>query len=554
MIANYYTLQALVREWKGVLNGCIVGDVFSQERDELSLTLAGPEGEKTFRLSVASPLRYLYCSEGHHRARRNVAGLFEEAVGLPVTALRLAERERIVYFDLAGGGRIQLMLFGPRANAFLVDAEGMIREAFQDDGVWRGLPAPEAQPAPEVASFSDFETRWRTDRRTTEQAVASAFPLFDRLLAAEVLHRAGVTAAKPGACAESDRRAIFEAAVQVRAELQQPRPRIYWSERFADVFSLIRLGHRQEQAAETFDAVDAAVRVSVRKSLGQQHFQAVYVPLEQMLASAATHYRESAARMLESLSGESRAGRYEHWAHLLMASASQAPAGAVEISLPDLFAAGEPVTIPLDPSLSAVENAEQFYERARRTRQSREHAERRLVETEQRAIEAEALLGRLREINTLTELETFRKAEAERLLRFGGGNARAETAQIPFRRFLLPGGYEVWVGKNAKQNDLLTFRYAQKYDLWMHARGAAGSHAVLRLPNRQAAPGKRLLEQAASIAAYFSKARGSGLVPVIVAERKFVRKPRGAAPGAVVVERESVLLVEPRLPAAASEA
>ena len=127
------------------------------------------------------------------------------------------------------------------------------------------------------------------------------------------------------------------------------------------------------------------------------------------------------------------------------------------------------------------------------------------------------------------------------------GSAGA-APRLPFRRFVLDEGYEVWVGRNARQNDALTFDHARKYDLWMHARGVGGSHAVLRLPNRDARPGKPLLERAAAIAAYFSKAQGSSLVPVMMAPRKYVRKPKGAAPGAVVVEREEVLLVEPGLP------
>ena len=86
----------------------------------------------------------------------------------------------------------------------------------------------------------------------------------------------------------------------------------------------------------------------------------------------------------------------------------------------------------------------------------------------------------------------------------------------------------------------------------MHARGVSGVHVVLRLPHRNAAPGTALIRQAASIAAWFSKARGSNLVPVMVTERKYVRKSKGAPPGAVTVERETVLLVEPGLPDNAS--
>ncbi len=550
MITNYYTLKALVREWTPDLVGSVVGDAFSQARDELTLALAKPERAWMLRASVRGPMRFLFRSEGYGKARRNVATLFEAAFDRRVTGLRMAERDRILYLDLEGGLRFQAMLFGPRANVFLTDAGGRVREAFQADAAWAGKSAPAPRPAPVVATFEAFEARWRIDRKTTTQALAAALPLFDRTLAAEAVHRAGVTTANPAAVTEAERRALFEAARALRRELERPSPRIFRRGRSPEVFSLIRLRHlegRQDLTEEPFDSVDAAVRVFVRRSLGEARFRQAYAPLEKALRSARDHYRASAERMLEELARESRAERYERWAHLLMANPAAGPAGAEAVTLPDLFAEGAPVSIPLDPAKSAVENAQRYYEKARRTRRSRAHAEERMAEAERRAGEADALLERLRRIDTYADLERFKKKEADRLAPFLAPEARTEGG-IPFRRFPLGGGYEVWVGKNAKQNDLLTFRHARKHDLWMHARGVGGSHAVLRLPNRQARPGKDLLERAAGIAAYFSKARGSGLVPVIVTERKYVRKPKGAPPGAVVVEREDVLLVEPKLP------
>src|SRR5690606_38710176 len=134
---------------------------------------------------------------------------------------------------------------------------------------------------------------------------------------------------------------------------------------------------------EIFDTVDAAVRVFVRRSLAQRRFRERYEPLEAALEAAAAHARDSAERMLEELSHESRADRYERWGHLLMAAPSAVAPGADAATLPDLFAGdgAATVTIPLDPARSAVENAQQYYDRARRTRRAREEAEARLVAT-----------------------------------------------------------------------------------------------------------------------------------------------------------------------------
>ena len=124
---------------------------------------------------------------------------------------------------------------------------------------------------------------------------------------------------------------------------------------------------------------------------------------------------------------------------------------------------------------------------------------------------------------------------------------KKEIAPV-FREFKIIGNWRVFVGQNDAKNDQLTFKFAKGDDWWFHARGAAGSHVVLKRDGRSDNPGKQAIESAASIAAFFSKAKASGLVPVIYTQRKYVRKPKGAKPGQVIVEREEVVIVPPREP------
>jgi len=104
------------------------------------------------------------------------------------------------------------------------------------------------------------------------------------------------------------------------------------------------------------------------------------------------------------------------------------------------------------------------------------------------------------------------------------------------------------VGRSNHENDEITFRVAAPTDWWFHAEGVAGSHVVLRPRGGGDAPPPRIIEQAASIAAHFSKARHSSLVPVIYTRRRYVRKFRGADPGQVKCERETMVMVPPQLP------
>lgn len=115
-----------------------------------------------------------------------------------------------------------------------------------------------------------------------------------------------------------------------------------------------------------------------------------------------------------------------------------------------------------------------------------------------------------------------------------------------FRRFAIGNGYEILVGRTDRENDELTHRTAAPDDLWFHAQGTAGSHVLLR-GGRGSVPA-RIIRTAAETAAWFSKAKHSGTVPVIYTEKRYVRKPRGSKPGTAACLRGKTLFVAPRLP------
>lgn len=114
-------------------------------------------------------------------------------------------------------------------------------------------------------------------------------------------------------------------------------------------------------------------------------------------------------------------------------------------------------------------------------------------------------------------------------------------------KYDLPGGYEVLAGKTDADNDVLSLQLAAAGDLWFHVRGLPGSHVILRHPEGEK-PDANAIRQAASIAAWHSKARNAGNVPVCYTESRHIGKPRGAKPGSVTVKREKTVRVRPALP------
>ncbi|MEO0857129.1 MAG: NFACT family protein, partial [Bacteroidota bacterium] len=433
-----------------------------------------------------------------------------------------------------------------------------VRTAFLRDDALRSTAAPSPRPAPAVATFDAFEARWTTQRKTVSSALARTMPLFGALLATEATHRAGLDgSAAPDTLAEVDRRALFEAARALDEELHGDAlaPHVYWmttdARDEATAFSLVPMQHLAHRAdthradthrAEAFDTLDRALRVYVRRRLGQRRFRTLFDPVEKALVAAYERRARSAEAMLDELATPSRADRHEAFGHLLMAQATHLAPGHEEIVLPDLLTDGAPVTIPLDPARTGIENAQRYYDRARRTRQARAHAEERWQRVQDEAEEAASLLADLRSQERVVDLERFLKDRKTDLEPFTGREAVGEE-RLPYRRFPLPGGYEAWVGKNAKSNAELTTRHARPFDLWLHARGVPGSHVVVRVRGRDDRPGAPVIEAAAALAAQYSDARGGSLVPVIVTEKKYVRPIKGGGPGLVRVDREEVVMV-----------
>lgn len=207
------------------------------------------------------------------------------------------------------------------------------------------------------------------------------------------------------------------------------------------------------------------------------------------------------------------------------------------------------VVVQIDPARGPKRHAEALFDRARRLEASKSIVERRLLEARAEREALLALRARVGAVTTLDELDGLaRAATAMRVT--GAREALADAAprpahrpspeRKPYRRFAGHAGREILVGRGAADNDALTLRHARPGDLWLHARDVTGAHVVVPLERRQACP-PELLADAATLAAHFSDARGEPIVDVQHTPRRYVRKPRGAAPGAVTLEREKVL-------------
>ncbi|MEM9193245.1 MAG: NFACT RNA binding domain-containing protein [Myxococcota bacterium] len=204
-------------------------------------------------------------------------------------------------------------------------------------------------------------------------------------------------------------------------------------------------------------------------------------------------------------------------------------------------------TVAIDPKLGPKTHADRLYRRARKLERGSTLALERLDLTTREQARVEALIERVKGAaeDTIAEL----RVAAERLgIRQQIAPARRkELKRLPYRSFRGTGDRTILVGRGAADNDRLTLQVARGRDLWLHVRGQHGAHVVVPLNKGEACPAPVLID-AATLAVHFSEAAGEAVVEVQYSPRRFIRKPKGFAPGAVAVDREKVLALRTEPP------
>lgn len=257
-----------------------------------------------------------------------------------------------------------------------------------------------------------------------------------------------------------------------------------------------------------------------------------------------SHRLERKARHLRAqLEKTARAAELRDDGALILSSLHLIEPGTAKVSLTGFD--GVQRAFEFDPGVRPQEHANALFRRAARLDRAAEALPGRIGRVEVEIANISALQAR----HTAGELT---REEAEALLptllppppRGRPARPGSEPPPLPYRRYTSSGGIEIRVGRGARRNDALTFHHSRPDDIWLHARHTAGAHVIMRWARPERPPAADL-EEAATMAANHSGARGSGQVPVDWTRRKWVRKPRRAAPGAVIPDRVQTVFVVP---------
>ena len=222
--------------------------------------------------------------------------------------------------------------------------------------------------------------------------------------------------------------------------------------------------------------------------------------------------------------------------------------GATAVTVENFYAEDNaPMTIRLNPTISPAMNAQRFYKEYNKAKTRETMLTEQIEKATEELSYIESVQDELSRCETESELSAIRTELREQgYIKAQKGNVKRKDKPLPPIEYTSSDGFRILVGRNNKQNDLLTLKTAQKNDMWLHTKGIHGTHVII------CAEGKEISDtaimEAAQIAAAHSKGRDSTQVPVDYTRVKNVSKPNGALPGKVIYVRYNTVYVKPNIP------
>jgi predicted ribosome quality control (RQC) complex YloA/Tae2 family protein len=335
-------------------------------------------------------------------------------------------------------------------------------------------------------------------------------------------------------------KAFFEVVEQIKTKQYAPQITVTANK---DYFSIIKLSHLKGEVHAFSSVSEMLTRFYFGKAERDRvHQQAS--DLEKFLKNEYQKNKSKMKKLEQTLTDAEASSKFRKLGELITANLYQIKKGQKEIEVIDFYdEQASSIVISLDPLKSPSENAQNYFKKYNKAKNSLEIVKDQIEKTKQEIFYLEDILGQMesaapRDIAEIREelmeggyIRSRNKKQAKK---------KKETKPI-LEQYKSSTGLEILVGKNNKQNEYLTNRLARQYETWLHTKDIPGSHVVIKSTEVD----ETTLKEAATIAAYFSKARQSSSVPVDYTMIKHVKKPSGSKPGYVIYDNQTTLYVTP---------
>ena len=571
------TVSNIVRDLNKEIIGGRIYKIAQTEKDELLLTIrraveCGGGQTRLFMSSDASlPLVYL-TSENKQAplTAPNFCMLLRKHIqNGKITAVTQPSLERIIrieieHLDEMGDLRhktLLIELMGKYSNIIFVDEDNRIIDAIKHipssvSSVREVLPGrdyfiPETQNKlnPLSSSKEDFLRIVTEKGQPVFKALYGSFTGLSPVISHEICFLAGIDSDKSAIALDLDEAdrlwAAFEKIISLVKTGSFSPELIYINGKPKEYASVpLTMYHEgPDSSAKEYEDISALLLDFYSEKNTVTRIRQKSADLRKLVATALERNVRTLDLQTNQLRDTEKKDKYRIYGELLTVYGYSAEPEAKSITVED-YNTGKEVTISLDPTLTIAQNAKKYFDRYTKMKRTAEALETQMQEVSQTVSHLESIQAALdiaRQEEDLSDIRRelieggYIKGSAAERLQGKNKNGKASRTQKskskPFH-YISSDGFHIYVGKNNYQNDELTFKMANGGDWWFHAKGIPGSHVVLITEGKDVPD--RTFEEAASLAAYYSKGKDQDKVEIDYLKRKDVKKPGGAKPGFVV--------------------
>lgn len=565
------TIACLRKELSDRLVGGRITKIVQPEADELLLTIKNNAAQYRLLLSASASLPLVYLTEKNKNAPMTAPGfcmlLRKHLGGGRITAVTQPSLERILRFEIEHLDEMGDLcrkyliaeLMGKHSNLIFCREDGTILDSIKHvslavSSVREVLPGrtyfiPHTQDKldPLTASPAEMIEAVCAKPAPLGKAIYTSLTGFSPAMAEELCHRSFLESARPAAALENRERDMLQhqlLRLMENIKGEDFTPRIYYNGKEPAEFSAVPLTMYEDLDAQSFEDMSGLLEsyYAVKNTLTRIHQKSA--DLRRVVQTALERTRKKYALQLKQLQDTEKREKYKVWGELIHTYGYGVPEGARSMQALNYYT-NEEITIPLDSTLTAQENAKRYFDKYGKLKRTFEAVTKLLEETRNETEHLESIQTALDMALTEEDLAPVREELVEYgyIRRKSGRNSgkKPKLSSRPYH-YLSSDGFDIYVGKNNFQNDELTFQFASGNDWWFHAKGVPGSHVILKSEGRELPD--RAFEEAGRLAAYYSKNRGGDKVEIDYVEKKHVKKPGGGKPGFVVYYTNYSLVID----------
>ena len=569
------TIANITKELSDKLTGGRIRKIAQPENDELILTIKSAEGNFGLLISASASLPLIYLTETNKPSpltAPNFCMLLRKHIeNGRIIKISQPGLERIIRFDIEhldelGDLRCKTLIIeimGKHSNIIFCDEQNRIIDSIKHVSLQMSsvrevlpgrtyfIPVTQEKANPLELSLETFSELIGSKSTKLAKAIYTSFTGISPVAANEVIFRSGLNEEMSGnALSELEMLHLFKTFSYYMDDVKSGNftPQIVYNGKTPVEYSSLTMTMYQDYENISHESISHILETYYAERNTVTRIRQRSVDLRKIVQTALDRSRKKYDLQAKQLKDTEKRDTYRIYGELLTTYGYSAEPGAKSLDVLNYYT-NEEITIPLDPQISALENAKKYFDKYNKLKRTYEAVSELLKETGDEVEHLDSISTALDIALSEEDLVEIK----EELMEYGyikkrhPGGKKPKITSKPFH-YISSDGYHMYVGKNNFQNEELTFKFATGNDWWFHAKGVPGSHVIVKTEGNDDMP-DATFEEAGRLAAYYSQSRENEKVEIDYIQKKHIKKPKGGKPGFVVYYTNYSLMIDPDISA-----